>query len=752
MATERSAPGPVSERIIFGVVPGAAPCGRAPVRIFVGSEAAQHRAERVLLWSIARARNPGRVYEIHLLRNLEGFRTRGWRTGFTNYRFAVPHLAGGVGRALYNDVDQVYLADPAELFDSELHGAGCAARSPHDTSVMLLDCVRTARMWTLRDAQRRSKAWLQRRAANEGGFFAELDRAWNARDSEFDEERTKCLHFTTLATQPWRPFPERFVYGESPAAHVFHDLERDADDRLYTVFGRDRPSTLFADWIANPPRDSGAASGLAERWGVTDLSTFDAGRPPMDRDADGISLCDTLDAAPADDLPWLLDEVAAGARRFIQVAVACGRPTIPLRSLGVPALHPRTPAWWIDRIEAAAARHPRLHWQLILRPPDGDRRVHEFGKRLSDASPRVWVLTDDRPGNTSQSLGLALRLGWPTEIKDLEFNPLATLHNRLLGASHIGVRGSRSSPLESPWPDLVIAAGRRNAPVAEWIRSHSGGRTRTVMLGRKAGDAADRCDLSAVPSYIGSSPHPRRMTTLAPLHPAGEEPSEALPQWKERFGNLPSPRIAVLIGGASGQYRLDAATASRLGNEVARHIRRTGGSLLATTSRRTGPAATAAFRAAVGNGGFIHAWNGDPADNPYSALLAFADEFVVTGDSESMLAEALATDRPVAIFSLPHRNSFRVLRVVRDWVTARARGGGESRRGVARPQQGLAYLAARLIDRGFVRPTRDLDRLHDDLIDRGLAHRVGDRPAPAEAMRETDATCVAERVRRIMGC
>ena len=29
-----------------------------------------------------------------------------------------PHIAGGSGRAIYNDVDQVYLADPGELFDA----------------------------------------------------------------------------------------------------------------------------------------------------------------------------------------------------------------------------------------------------------------------------------------------------------------------------------------------------------------------------------------------------------------------------------------------------------------------------------------------------------------------------------------------------------------------------------------------------------------------------------------------------------
>jgi hypothetical protein len=240
--------------------------------------------------------------------------------------------------------------------------------------------------------------------------------------------------------------------------------------------------------------------------------------------------------------------------------------------------------------------------------------------------------------------------------------------------------------------------------------------------------------------------------TAAPLHIASEEGlADAAQEWKERFADLPSPHIGVLIGGGSGQYRLSPATAKRLGTDVAELVDRTGGSLLATTSRRTGRAATAAFGAEVGERGVVHRWEATAQGNPYLALLALADAFVVTGDSESMLAEALATGRPGAIYPLPIRASFRLFRWPRDWIAARAGGGGMSRRGVPHPQQGLTYLAARLIDRGFVRPTRDLDRLHDDLIEKRMAHRFGENAPRAEIRAQSDSARVAMRVRRIMG-
>ncbi|MGB5621986.1 MAG: hypothetical protein WBN65_05790, partial [Gammaproteobacteria bacterium] len=136
---EQSSPPAAScdlERVVLGVREGFAPGEPAPVRIFVGTETGQQRAERVFIWSIEQVRDPSRVYEITLMKELPGFDPRRWLTGFTNYRFAIPELAGGTGRAIYNDVDQIYLSDPAELFDMPMGEHGFMSISDRDTSVM----------------------------------------------------------------------------------------------------------------------------------------------------------------------------------------------------------------------------------------------------------------------------------------------------------------------------------------------------------------------------------------------------------------------------------------------------------------------------------------------------------------------------------------------------------------------------------------------------------------------------------------
>src|SRR5258706_3412918 len=234
------------ECVVLGVREGAAPSTKPPVRLFVGAEPAQHRAERVFLWSIEKVRDPSRVYEIYLMKELAGFDRRGWLTGFTNYRFAIPHFAGAVGKAIYNDVDQIYLADPGEFFDAALAGHGFLALSDRDTSVMLIDCARMAQVWTIEAARRERRSGMEAKARAVSGAWGPLDSAWHARDGEYKPGQSKLIHYTAIHMQPWRPTPQYYAYQRNPVGHVWFELERSADAAKYQVFTDAQPSAQYA--------------------------------------------------------------------------------------------------------------------------------------------------------------------------------------------------------------------------------------------------------------------------------------------------------------------------------------------------------------------------------------------------------------------------------------------------------------------------------------------------------------------------
>jgi mitochondrial fission protein ELM1 len=377
-------------------------------------------------------------------------------------------------------------------------------------------------------------------------------------------------------------------------------------------------------------------------------------------------------------------------------------------------------------------------------------RVHDSSH---SSGPRLWVLADDRPGNSTQSLGLAEALGWPYEVKDLRFGSWSRLHNRWLGASNRSLRPDTSSVLQPPWPDLVIAAGRRVAPIALWIREQSAGRTKLVQLGRKGGDLADLFDLVVTPRYTRQLQDPRRLETLGPLHRIDAAKLEqAADEWRTRLmESTHSPRIVVLVGGTSGQYRLDVETARRLGERLLELARTSGGSLLISVSRRTGAAAADVLEAALGEEHYFYRWSPGGGDNPYLAYLALADAFVITADSESMIVEACSTTRPVYIWPLPVRLSWKWLRFNREWIVTLGSSYRSGDRSRIPGMNAIGRACSWLQEQGYVRPARDLALMHEDLVARGMARHFGAPFEVGRAMESVDDVAkVVRRVRELM--
>jgi mitochondrial fission protein ELM1 len=340
--------------------------------------------------------------------------------------------------------------------------------------------------------------------------------------------------------------------------------------------------------------------------------------------------------------------------------------------------------------------------------------VRAGGRDALVGEPLVWVLADDKLGHTTQSVGLAEAVGWPHVTKELHFKGFNRIvSNRLLGPSVITLDQRRSPPLMPPWPDLVIATGRRTC------------------------------------SHFSMPQHPRRIETLAPLTSINDRRLQAAEErWKGLFEAQPHPHVALLVGGTSAMHRLDTETAARMGREVAGWVHAAGGSLLVVSSPRTGSPACAALRAAVEPAGRFYEWRrGDPA-NPYLGCLALADALVVTGDSESMLAEAAATSAPLYIYPLPER-SRGLLPRLRVWVRQHAQSRQSGATGSLQPH--LRSLCASSIEHGWVRTQRDLSVMHRRLIEAGHARPFG---APLdterrEPLRELDQ--VAERVQSLLG-
>lgn len=365
--------------------------------------------------------------------------------------------------------------------------------------------------------------------------------------------------------------------------------------------------------------------------------------------------------------------------------------------------------------------------------------------------PAIWLIDAYRAGERGQVRALAEAaagtLGWTLEERRLDYRPWVLWPHLLRQASLAGLRRVSRRALAPPWPALAISAGVRNEPVGRWLRQASGGRTRYVHVGRPWGPL-DAFDLLVTTPQYRVPDHERVLQNELTLH--GLDPqrlARAGEAWAARFAPLPRPWIGVLVGGDSGPYTLGPRAAGRLLERAVARARDCGGSLLVTTSARTRPAAAAVLeRGLAGSGGvhscphFLHGYGTGP-DNPYAAILALADAFIVTGDSIAMLSEAAATGRPVAIFDLGTMR--------RDaGATAHRAGAVDTRAGATLYRGLMRWLPEPL--------SRDISRVHRALVASGRAEWLEDvgpvvaAPGVATAARSPDLERALSRIETLV--
>ena len=259
------------------------------------------------------------------------------------------------------------------------------------------------------------------------------------------------------------------------------------------------------------------------------------------------------------------------------------------------------------------------------------------------SSEGAVILSQPFAGLQAQALGLAARAGLDPVLRPLVARrPWRWLPARTWPAPLAAVGGLSDLP-----PSLVLSVGGMGGAVASALRA----RGHRVVQIQNPRMRLDRFDL------VVANPHDaisgaNVLISRNALHRVGPMLlAEAAARWAPAFAHLPRPLVAVLVGGSNGRFRLEAEEGEALATLLATTMRADRAGLMLTSSRRTAPAARAAFERKLAP---LGAWLWDmQGDNPYLGMLACADHIVVTTDSVSMISEAVATAVPVHVASLP---------------------------------------------------------------------------------------------------
>ncbi len=277
---------------------------------------------------------------------------------------------------------------------------------------------------------------------------------------------------------------------------------------------------------------------------------------------------------------------------------------------------------------------------------------------------KIWVLLDDRAGNRSQCLGVAdaLVLGNGLEyvVREIEYNIFSALPNFIKGATFLGLTSASGKNLKlssydpTDWPGIVIAAGRRTANAARAIKRLSKNKTKIIQIMYPGPAGLSEFDLIAVPHHDNLDINIQKAGNILSIPGAPHKVTAALLDnaasvWRDKLKHLPSPKIAVFIGGSTRKREFSSDMAHMFGQHINQLALDTGGSLLITTSRRSGEAGQAVL-SKISAPNHVYEW-GNQGENPYHGYLALADIIIVSGDSVSMCSEACATKAPVYIYA-----------------------------------------------------------------------------------------------------
>lgn len=136
-----------------------------------------------------------------------GWNTKTWATPFSAFRWAIPHVCNFEGRAIYMDVDMIYMADVAQLWNQTIpQGKSLLAKNETTSCVMLFDCARMKSVLPSFDQLRSTEGLYRSVRKNVSSAVAKFAGNWNCLDGEeyksLSDPDIKIIHFTKVETQP----------------------------------------------------------------------------------------------------------------------------------------------------------------------------------------------------------------------------------------------------------------------------------------------------------------------------------------------------------------------------------------------------------------------------------------------------------------------------------------------------------------------------------------------------------------------
>ncbi|GDX35530.1 hypothetical protein LBMAG18_00410 [Alphaproteobacteria bacterium] len=275
----------------------------------------------------------------------------------------------------------------------------------------------------------------------------------------------------------------------------------------------------------------------------------------------------------------------------------------------------------------------------------------------SDKKPaKLWILADDRPGTFSQSLALAQALKIKYEIIKIDYNFFSKLPNFLLKLYPLHFNRNNLKQLvektinNNLQPQIIISAGRKASLIGIFLKKKFE-KTKLIQIMQPEINY-NKFDIVILPNH--DKPKYKKGNILYSVGALNQINPEIIIENKEKFkkifNKINQKIVVLLVGGNSKKNYYDKKSVIKLCHETNNFVKKLNCQLLILNSRRTSPEITQLIKKNINCQNIFFEWDKVKNNNPYLASIGFADYFIATGDSVSMISECCSSGRPVFIF------------------------------------------------------------------------------------------------------
>lgn len=269
---------------------------------------------------------------------------------------------------------------------------------------------------------------------------------------------------------------------------------------------------------------------------------------------------------------------------------------------------------------------------------------------------KVWLLLSEKKGGNSQIQGVANSLDAGLQEKFVTYNNLVFLPNfirQFLNLSDLTEDAKKA--LQKPYPDLIISAGRREAVIACILKNKAkkeGKDIKIVNLMSPGISLINKFDLIFLPSHDNFLKRKNIIKySINPVKVTENKLKTEKSNWEKELSSFKRPIITLIVGGSTKDNKFTDKMADKLGELTRKAASNLNASVFYTNSRRTPKSANNIILKYI-NSFKNHIYDSKKdTKNPFFAYLEFADYIIITGETISMISEAIYTKKPVFVFA-----------------------------------------------------------------------------------------------------